>query len=69
MEREGFRHEAEPVAGEGFVFVVNKDNPVDTLTVEQIKGIYSGESQTKKKRRSSHYEKIHLPDSDAAFCT
>ena len=28
MEREGFRHEAEPVAGEGFVFVVNKDNPV-----------------------------------------
>ncbi|MBQ3258013.1 MAG: substrate-binding domain-containing protein, partial [Oscillospiraceae bacterium] len=43
MEREGFRHEAEPVAGEGFVFVVNKDNPVDTLTVEQIKGIYSGE--------------------------
>ena len=43
MEREGFRHEAEPVAGEGFVFVVNKDNPVDTLTIEQIKGIYSGE--------------------------
>jgi len=43
MEREGFRHEAEPVAGEGFVFVVNKDNPVDTLTIELIKGIYSGE--------------------------
>lgn len=43
MERENFTHEAEPVAGEGFVFVVNKDNPVDTLTVEQIKGIYSGE--------------------------
>ena len=43
MEHAGFRHEAEPVAGEGFVFVVNKDNPVDTLTIEQIKGIYSGE--------------------------
>ena len=43
MERLGFRHEAEPVAGEGFVFVVNKDNPVDTLTIEQLKGIYSGE--------------------------
>ncbi len=38
-----FTHEAEPVAGEGFVFVVNKDNPVDTLTVDQIKGIYSGQ--------------------------
>lgn len=43
METAGFRHEAEPVAGEGFVFVVNKNNPVDTLTVEQLKGIYSGE--------------------------
>jgi len=42
MESRSFRHEAEPVAGEGFVFVVNKDNPVDTLTVEQLKGIYSG---------------------------
>ena len=43
MAEVGFEHEAEPVAGEGFVFVVNKDNPVDTLTVEQLKGIYSGE--------------------------
>lgn len=31
-----------PVAKEGFVFVVNADNPVDTLTIEQIKDIYSG---------------------------
>ena len=43
MENRNFRHEAEPVAGEGFVFVVNKENPVDTLTVDQLKGIYSGE--------------------------
>lgn len=42
MESRNFRHEAEPVAGEGFVFVVNKDNPVDMLTVDQLKGIYSG---------------------------
>lgn len=31
-----------PVAKEGFVFVVNADNPVDTLTTQQIKDIYSG---------------------------
>ena len=31
-----------PVAKEGFVFVVNKKNPVDSLTQEQIKDIYSG---------------------------
>lgn len=31
-----------PVAKEGFVFVVNADNPVDKLTTQQIKDIYSG---------------------------
>lgn len=31
------------IASEAFVFFVHKDNPVDSLTVEQIKGIYSGE--------------------------
>ncbi len=31
-----------PVAKEGFVFVVNKSNPVDSLTKEQIRDIYSG---------------------------
>lgn len=33
---------AVPVAKEGFVFVVNADNRVDTLTTQQIKDIYSG---------------------------
>ena len=32
-----------PIGTEGFVFFVHKDNPIDTLTTEQIKGIYSGE--------------------------
>ena len=32
-----------PVAKEGFVFVVNAQNPVDLLTQEQLRGIYSGE--------------------------
>lgn len=31
-----------PVAKEGFVFCVNKNNPVDSLTEQQIKDIYSG---------------------------
>ena len=31
-----------PIVYEGFVFVVNAKNPVDTLTQEQIKDIYSG---------------------------
>lgn len=47
-EQEKMADEAEvtlnavPVAKEGFVFVVNADNPVDTLTTQQIKDIYSG---------------------------
>ena len=31
-----------PVAKEGFVFVVNADNPIDSLTQEQLRAIYSG---------------------------
>lgn len=37
-----FEYEKEPIAMEGLVFVVNKNNPVDSLTVDEIKGIYSG---------------------------
>ena len=32
-----------PVGLEAFVFFVNENNPVDSLTVEQIRSIYSGE--------------------------
>ncbi len=32
----------EPVCYDAFVFITHKDNPVDTLTVQQIKDIYSG---------------------------
>ncbi len=42
MAAEGFDFEEEPVAGEGFVFVVNADNPVDSLTSDQLRDIYAG---------------------------
>ena len=35
--------EVTKVVNEGFVFFVNKDNKVDSLTLEQIRSIYSGE--------------------------
>lgn len=41
-EDAGVKIERLPIAREGFVFVVNIDNPVDSLTQEQLKGIYSG---------------------------
>ncbi len=31
-----------PIGTEAFVFFVHKDNPIENLTTEQIKGIYSG---------------------------
>jgi phosphate transport system substrate-binding protein len=31
-----------PIAKEGFVFITHKDNPVDSLTIEQIQDIYMG---------------------------
>lgn len=34
--------EVVPIVYEGFVFVVNASNPVDTLTQDQIRDIYSG---------------------------
>ena len=31
-----------PVCRDAFVFITHKDNPVDSLTLEQVRGIYSG---------------------------
>ena len=38
----GTEFEYTKIGKEGFVFFVNKNNPVDSLTEEEIKGIYSG---------------------------
>ena len=38
----GTEFEYTEIGKEGFVFFVNKNNPVDSLTVQQIKDIYSG---------------------------
>ncbi|MCH5349415.1 MAG: substrate-binding domain-containing protein [Oscillospiraceae bacterium] len=39
---EGVTLDVTPVALDGFVFITHKDNPVDSLTVEQVQQIYSG---------------------------
>ena len=41
-ESSGVAPMAVPIAKEGFVFVVNADNPVDSLTQQQLRDIYSG---------------------------
>lgn len=31
-----------PIGSEAFVFIVNSNNPIDNLSIEQLKGIYTG---------------------------
>ena len=38
----GVTLDMQPVAMDGFVFITHKNNPIDSLTVEQIQDIYSG---------------------------
>ncbi|MDE6780338.1 MAG: substrate-binding domain-containing protein [Ruminococcus sp.] len=41
-DEQGIELEFLPIGKEAFVFIVNNENPVSDLTVEQIRGIYSG---------------------------
>jgi len=41
-KKKGTEFEYTEIGKEGFVFIVNKENPIESLTEEQIKGIYSG---------------------------
>ena len=43
LERKNFKYTMEPFAAEALVFVVNTQNPVESLTTEQIQKIYTGE--------------------------
>ena len=42
-EAQGFKYERAHIATDALIFVVSADNPVDSLTPDQIRGIYSGE--------------------------
>lgn len=43
MEEEGFEYDIEQIATDALIFVVNENNPVDNLTTDQIRAIYTGE--------------------------
>jgi len=48
-EEMGVELDMVPIAREGFVFITHKDNPVDSLTFEQIQDIYTGKITNWKK--------------------
>ena len=43
MAQENFQYEMTPIATDALIFVVNARNPVNSLTTEQLRKIYSGE--------------------------
>ena len=43
MEEQGFAYDMEQLGTDALVFLVNEANPVETLTTEQIRAIYTGE--------------------------
>lgn len=43
MAQAAFPYSMEQIATEALVFVVNESNPVDSLTTQQVRGIYTGE--------------------------
>ena len=42
MEEQGFAYEIETIAMDGLVFLVNENTPVDSLTTDQSRDIYTG---------------------------
>jgi len=42
LRAQGFSIEMAPIATDALVFVVNTSNPVESLTLEQLQGIYTG---------------------------
>ena len=42
-QQSGVELDLAPIARDGFVFITHKNNPIDSLTVAQIQGIYTGE--------------------------
>mgnify|MGYP003295438499 CR=1 FL=1 len=43
LDEMGLEYEMDPIAIEGLAFLVNIGNPIDSLTIDQVRGIYSGE--------------------------
>ena len=53
----GVELELVPIGSDAFVFIVNAGNPVDNITIDQIRGIYSGKITNWKELGRSHEKK------------
>ena len=58
-KKKGVKLDVVPFIKEAFVFIVNEKNPVDSLTVEQIQGVYTGEYKEWKELGDENGEVIY----------
>ena len=65
-ERLGFEWEKEPFATDAFVFVVNENNPVDSITVDEARKIYTGEIKNWSELGGEDMEIIALQRNEGA---
>ena len=66
-KEQGFDWNMEPFAVDALVFVVNADNPVDSLTVEQVQKIYTGEITNWPEVGGDNLEIVDLIEAVAAY--
>ena len=66
MEEKNFEADMEQLARDALVFVVNADNPVDNITTEQIRGIYTGQITNWKELGGSDAEIVPFQRNEGA---
>ena len=66
MEEAGFAYDMETLGRDGLVFLVNESNPVDNLTTEQIRDIYTGKITNWKEVGGNDAEIIPIQRNEGA---
>ena len=66
MEENDFEADMEQLARDALVFVVNAENPVDNITTEQIRGIYTGQITNWKELGGSDAEIVPFQRNEGA---
>ncbi len=66
MAEAGFKYRMEDIATEALIFVVNKNNPIESLTTEQIRDIYSGKIKNWKEVGGNDAEIIAFQRNEGA---
>jgi phosphate transport system substrate-binding protein len=66
MEEAGFEYDMEELGRDALIFLVNVDNPVDNITTEQLRGIYTGQITNWKELGGADAEIIPIQRNEGA---